>query len=49
MTLAISMRNRIFPLRAKIQNYHLKYPNVLHEMQYNVKKIALKRVTHVDE
>ena len=30
MTLAISMLNNIFPLHTKMQNYHLKYPNVLH-------------------
>jgi hypothetical protein len=29
MTLAMSMLNNTFPLHAKTQNYHLKYPNVL--------------------
>ena len=29
MTLAVSMLNKIFPLHAKMQNYHLKYLNVL--------------------
>ena len=29
MTLAISMLENIFPFHTKIQNYHLKYPNVL--------------------
>ena len=30
MALAISMLSIIFPLRTDTQNYHLKYPNVLH-------------------
>ena len=34
MTLAISMLNNIFPLHTNTQNYHLKYPNVLHQMSY---------------
>ena len=29
MTLAISMLKNIFPLDTKMQDYHLKYPNVL--------------------
>ena len=29
MTLGISILNNIFPLDTKMQNYHLKYPNVL--------------------
>jgi hypothetical protein len=29
MTLAITMLNNIFPLHTKMQDYHLKYPNVL--------------------
>ena len=29
MPLAMSMLNNIFPLHTKMQNYHLKYPNVL--------------------
>ena len=32
MTLAISMLNNIIPLHVKLQNYHLKCPNVLHYM-----------------
>ena len=32
MTLAISMLNSISPLQTKTQNYHLKYPNVLHQI-----------------
>ena len=30
MTLAISMLNNIFQLHVKMQNYDLKYPNVIH-------------------
>ena len=30
MTLAINMFKNIFPLHTKMQNYHLKYANVLH-------------------
>ena len=30
LTLANNMVNNIFPLYTKTQNYHLKYPNVLH-------------------
>jgi hypothetical protein len=29
MTLAISTLQNIFPLHTKMQDYHLKYPNVL--------------------
>ena len=49
MTFAISRLDHIFPLCANMQNYHLKYPNVVHEMSCNVNKIPLKRVTNVDE
>jgi hypothetical protein len=46
MTLAIRYAQSYYPLAcAKIQNYHLKYPNVLRKLSYNVKKIPLKRVT----
>ena len=31
-TLAIIVLNNIFPLHTNMQNYHLKNPNVLHEM-----------------
>ena len=27
-----NMLKNIFPLHTKTQNYHLKYPNVLHDM-----------------
>ena len=30
MTLAISMLNNILPLHTEMQNYHLKYLNVLY-------------------
>ena len=30
LTLAISMLINILPLHTKAQNYHIKYPNVLH-------------------
>ena len=32
MTLAISVLNDIFPLHTQMQNYHLKYSQVLHKM-----------------
>jgi hypothetical protein len=32
MTLASRMLHKIFPLHTKLQNYYLKYPNVLHKM-----------------
>ena len=33
MTLAISMFNNIFPLHTKMQNYHLKYLNVIMQLR----------------
>jgi hypothetical protein len=32
MTLATNVLNNRFPSHTKMKNYHLKYPNVLHQM-----------------
>ena len=41
MTLGISMLKNFFPLHTKPHNYHLKYPNVLH----NIIQMARQVVT----
>ena len=41
MTLVISTHKNIFPLHAKTQDYHLKYPNVLLKY-HNVDILSLK-------
>jgi hypothetical protein len=32
VTLAVKMLNNIFPFLIEMQNYHLKYPNVLQQI-----------------
>ena len=48
MTLAISTLKNISPLHTKMQDYHLKYPNVLSKC-HNKDIFSLKEFTHVDE